>query len=482
MSEGCHLSPYSGQWYPDDPEQLRELLGRTQRESVQRTGPFLLPSPLGFVVPHAGIHYSGSVAWSVYRAAAAAAPRRIVLFGFRHRGGPAGLAVPDIIAYRTPLGDLPVDQDVRDRLAAGGVFRRLKEALICDHSTEMQLPFLQFGLPGVPVVPVSVGHASAQELETASRVLAPLAGQGSLFVASSDFTHYGSAFRYRPFPPDDTISGRLRELDDELADAAGSLDDRLLAATVENLQSTLCGIGPMSLLLATLRQAASGSTVVYQQTLDYQTSGERTGDYQHSVSYCALGYYPQSSFALPTEATQSLLQMAFGALKQAIAGGGWNPVETEVPPHVLQARLPVFVTLYAGGRLRGCIGSCFDPRPLGHSIPELTLAALHDDRFPPIGLEELDSVEVEISLLTPFRRIGSQQQWQAGVHGSMLRYRQHRGILLPQVAGERNWDRTQFFSALARKAGCPADVYSRPECRLFVFQSQTCRERYTGVE
>ncbi len=482
MNEGCHVSPYSGHWYPDNPEQLRELLSQRQTESVRRTGPFLLPSPLGFVVPHAGISYSGAVAWSVYRALSAAAPKRIVLFGFPHRGTPGGLSIPDIVSYRTPLGDFPVDREAMARLSASGVFRRLRETLICDHSTEMQLPFLQQILPGVALLPVSVSHANPEELEKAARVLAPLAQEGSLFVASSDFTHYGNAFRYRPFPPNAAVRDRLRDLDDDLADAAGSLDEKLFVSTVRELQSTLCGVDSISLLLATLKHVHGASSEIYQQTLDYQTSGEITGDYEHSVSYRALGYYPYSSFALTAEAGSALVDSAFRVLRQAVDGGRRDRVPLEALPPDQQARLPAFVTLYADGRLRGCIGSCFNPGPLAENIPELTLAALQDDRFPPIRAGELPTTEIEISVLTPFRRIMSHDQWEAGVHGAMLRCGDRRGVLLPQVAAERNWDRGAFFTALARKAGCSPDVYSRSECRLYVFQSHSYRQRYTGGE
>lgn len=483
MSEGCHVSPYSGHWYPGEPGPLRELLAGTEAESLQRTGPFLLPGPLGFVVPHAGISYSGTVAWSVYRALRAAAPRRVILLGFSHRGTAGGLSLPGIACYRTPLGDLPLDREIMAHLATSGVFRRVRETIICDHSTEIQLPFLQSALPGVPLVPISAGRADPAELDNAARVLAPLVRDGSLLVASSDFTHYGAAFRYRPFPPDETIGERLRELDDDLAGAAGSLDVRIFDAAVRHHQATLCGVDPISLLIATLRRIEDGGAAIYQQTLDYQTSGEKTGDYQHSVSYRALGYYPASSFALSPEAGLALAEMALYTLRRAAgAGPAGHPPPGTAPSAELQARLPVFVTLYAGGSLRGCIGSCFQPGPLAASIPELTLAAWNDDRFPAVRAHELESTEVQISLLTPFRRIHSRDQWQPGVHGAMLRCGECRGILLPQVAAERNWDQGEFFGALARKAGCPPGVYSQPECRLFVFQSHTWRRRYTDVE
>ncbi|MCX6621912.1 MAG: AmmeMemoRadiSam system protein A, partial [Acidobacteria bacterium] len=372
------------------------------------------------------------------------------------------------------------DQQTISQLTATGLFRTVREALICDHSTELQLPFLQSALPGVALVPLSVGRLKPDELEKAAAVLAPLADDRTLFVASSDFTHYGNTFRYRPFPPDATVRDRLRDLDDDLADGAGSLDERLFRATLREQQSTLCGADPICLLIATLNRIAGVSRSIYQQSLDYQTSGEKTGDYETSVSYRALGYYPHTSFTLSPGAGAALMSSAFRALRQAVDGGRQDRPTVEALPAEQQARIPAFVTLSVAGALRGCIGSCFNPRPLAESIPELTQAALQDDRFPPVRSRDLAATGIEISLLTPFRRIASPEQWQPGVHGAMLRCGSRRGVLLPQVATERQWDQAAFFQALARKAGCPADVYSRPDCRLFVFQSHSLVGRYTG--
>src|SRR5579864_4451371 len=100
-----HISPFSGTWYPADAAGLAQLLDQSFASSRERTGSFLLPNGLGFVVPHAGPEYSGVVAASVYRSLRQQKPERIVLLAFPHHGGLRGVAVPEVQAISTPLGD-----------------------------------------------------------------------------------------------------------------------------------------------------------------------------------------------------------------------------------------------------------------------------------------------------------------------------------------------------------------------------------------
>jgi hypothetical protein len=232
--------------------------------------------------------YSGVVAASAYRRLELQKPRRIVLLGFSHSHPVTGINIPDVSAYRTPLGEVAVDAETIEQLAARTAFRRAREETLCDHSIEIQLPFLQIALPRVQVVPLYVGDLSASEREGVAAALAELAASGTVLVASSDLTHYGHMFHYLPFPVDERTPARLRALDRGLIHAAASLDPVTFLAEVGRTRATVCGTGPISLLLETLRRKGRYK----QETLDYQTSGEITGDWRHSVSYAALGYWP----------------------------------------------------------------------------------------------------------------------------------------------------------------------------------------------
>ena len=273
----AHRSPYTGSWFPADSCELRDLAGRLFSQSAARTGKALLPRPVAFLVPHAGLIYSGTVAASAYRTIREHRPARVVILGFSHSRFLHGVAIPDVEAYQTPLGEIEVDRDAARELAGDSVFHPVSEAAVCDHSLEIQLPLLAEALPGVRVVPLYVGDLDGVRRREAAQVLATLIAPDTVLVASSDLTHYGRPFHYVPFPSDRRVADRLRDLDTGVLEAAGSLDPEMFLHELDETGATVCGRGPISLLLETLAQVRT--TEIFQQTLDYQTSGEITGDY-----------------------------------------------------------------------------------------------------------------------------------------------------------------------------------------------------------
>jgi MEMO1 family protein len=467
-----HVSPYSGSWYPGDRAELAELIGRLWESSEQRTGAFLLANPLGFVVPHAGLVYSGTVAASAYRHIERRRPECIVLLGFAHRGCPPGLWIPDVGAVRTPLGEVRFDAEAIGDLTAGGSFRTMPEARLCDHSIEIQLPLIQIAAPESGIVPVYVSRLDGRARDEAAAALARRIRAGDILVASSDLTHYGSAFRYQPFPADSRVEERLRKLDFDALDAAGSLRPELFLRNLRETSATVCGYEPISLLLSALR-ASEDQGEIFQQVLDYQTSGEITGDFRHSVSYASAGYFRYSSFEVCSEVQALLLDLAKRTLQEYQTTGRRPIAVTPRSEHpVLGKRSAAFVTLHRDGQLRGCIGRDSSDTPLRESIPDLTMAAALDDtRFGRVTPDEI-GIDIEISLLTPMKRIAERSDFRVNTHGALLQSGHRHGLLLPQVATERNWSTEQFFLALARKAGLDPDVYDDPTTRLRVFRAQ----------
>lgn len=467
-----HDSPYSGSWYPADRIELDELVGRLWEWSRQRTGECLLDNPLGFVVPHAGLVYSGTVAAAAYRHIERRRPKRVVLLGFAHHGCPPGLWIPDVASVRTPFGEVRLDPEAIADLKSGGIFRTLPEARLCDHSIEIQLPLLQRAAPESSIVPVYVSRLGERAREEAARVLVQRIRAGDVLVASSDLTHYGSVFGYQPFPVDSRVEERLRDLDLSALDAAGSLRPELFLRTLRGTSATVCGYEPISLLLAVIRGSEDGQEP-FQQILDYQTSGEITGDFHHSVSYGAAGYFPYSSFEVDSDAQELLIDLARRTLREYQTTGRRPTAVAPARDHpVLDKRSSAFVTLHRDGQLRGCIGRSTAEAPLSEVIPELTMAAALDDtRFGRVTPDET-GIEIEISLLTPMKRIVDRSDFRVNLHGALLQSGKRHGLLLPQVATERNWNAEQFFAALARKAGVDQSAYDDPATKLHVFRAQ----------
>jgi MEMO1 family protein len=469
-SPAAHVSPFAGSWYPDSPADLAALLDQLSERSLQRTGPALLPRPLAFVVPHAGLAYSGAVAASAYRHLRAAAPGRIFLLGFSHRLGPPCIAIPDISSFETPLGAVEIDSAAAHQLAAARPFSVVAESRVCDHSVEIQLPLLRQAVPGVPIVPLYVGPLEDTWRSAAAEVLARIVGPGDVLLASSDLTHYGRSFAYQPFPAGRDLHRRLYRLDSQLIESAGSLDSALFRDTLRDLASTVCGRDPIALLLETLTRMAGED--VFQQTLDYQTSAELTGDYHHSVSYAALGYFRADSFQLDAESQQALLASARATLQFLRETGHRRPIVSSPALPALLRHTPLFVSLHHDGQLFGCVGTRSAPLPLAEAAPELALsAALDDPRFPQTRALP-DNLHIEISVLTPMRRIRDWRTFRVGRDGATLDFGTRSELLLPQVAARGPWTAVHFLEALSEKAGLAPSGYRDPHARLSVFRAQ----------
>ncbi len=468
-----HTSPFAGSWFPSDPFELRELVDRLAQTSTARTGDHPLPGALAFVVPHAGLVYSGAVASAAYRTIAAQDARCLVLLAFSHSRPVSRVAIPDIDAYHTPLGDLPIDRALAERLLGSPAFQLAPEGAVCDHSLEIQLPLVAALCPGVRVLPLYVGHLTKDEHAEAARRLAELVAPDTVLVASSDFTHYGVQFHYLPFRPDDRVAENLHRLDHDLITAAASLDTNLFQAELKKTDSTLCGRAPISLLLATLANVATED--VFAEKLDYQTSGEIVGDFRNSVSYVAMGYYPADAFRLNDADQKALLASALETL-EGLEAGEARPVPPRLSTPGLARRAGLFVSLHQNGQLRGCIGCRAGDAPLSATVPEMTIkAATEDPRFRPLHPGE-PPCDLEISVLTPMKRIADESRFIVNEHGAYLEAGWHQGLLLPQVAHGRNWSGRQFLEALAVKAGTDTRVYRQPETRLFVFRAQAFGE------
>jgi AmmeMemoRadiSam system protein A/AmmeMemoRadiSam system protein B len=379
--------------------------------------------------------------------------------------------IPHISAFRTPLGEVPIDREAAESLLDAGPFKLLGEDLLCDHSVEIQLPLLQRAAPGTPVVPIYVSHLSTAAREAAASSLVRWLEPGTVLLASSDFTHYGRAFNFQPFPPDECVAERLRDLDEFVIEAAGSLREELFFEALSTTSATVCGRDPIALLLAILR-VLDGCDEVFQDLLDYQTSGELTGDFRHSVSYAALGYYRDSSFRLGDEERQLLVGSARRTLRHYQETGERRPLPPESRPAALERHAAAFVTIWKRGALRGCVGRRCMSEALADAVPSLTLAAaLEDSRFEPVARSE-EGLELEVSVLSPMKRIPDATCFRVNDHGACVDAVGHHGLLLPQVATERNWTGQQFLDALARKAGVSYGVFGESSTRLSVFRAQ----------
>ncbi len=153
-----------------------------------------------------------------------------------------------------------------------------------------------------------------------------------------------------------------------------------------------------------------------------------------------------------------------------------RPLDPLPAPGALAEPAAVFVTIRLDDRLRGCIGTVEDDEPLAAVVARCAAdAATRDPRFPPLPREALSEVRLEISVLTPFRRVDDPAETEVGRHGVMVEQGPHRGLLLPQVAGEWGWDRDTLLSQACVKAGLSADAW-RTGAAVHTFEAQVFAE------
>ncbi|MGD8931426.1 MAG: AmmeMemoRadiSam system protein B [Chromatiales bacterium] len=470
----------AGSWYPAEPSRLAALIDRllTQAPVTELQENSAIRA---LIVPHAAYRYSGATAAIAYRALQGRSYRRVVLLGPAHHSiGESGLSVLDVQAYDTPLGAVPLDRTAIAGLRNNPLVQQRPTWHRDEHSLEIQLPFLQRVLtPGWELLPILVGNLQDDEYAQAAQALKPLIDDQTLLVISSDFTHYGAAFGYLPFPADRRIAQRLQELDlgafEQLAakDPEGFLDYR------QRTGITICGYQPLTLLLHLLPADAR------LELLQYDTSGAMTGDYRQSVSYIAAliteTLPPQQTQAVSSEAlTEEQLQILYEIAQLTIrAQVARDPIAAEALqtrldsiPEQLTGNGAAFVTLWEQDQLRGCVGTSLAWEPLYRSVMRgAEGAALHDPRFLPVAPQELTDLQLEISVLSEPQPIASPDECVPGKHGIVLTQQDHQAVYLPEVAPHMGWDCPETLRRLSLKAGLPEDAW-RNGAELKVFTSR----------
>ncbi len=172
---------------------------------------------------------------------------------------------------------------------------------------------------------------------------------------------------------------------------------------------------------------------------------------------------------LSPEALHTLLDLARGTVLASVRGEPLPAIPTGAE---LREPRGVFVSLHRGGELRGCLGRLEADLPVGEAVRRMAVASARDDpRFPPVSPDELADLDVEISVLSPFRRI-TPDDVLPGRDGLLVRRGPRMGVLLPQVATERHWDRVTFLRAVCQKAALPTEAWRDAGTELFAFSAQ----------
>ena len=419
------------------------------------------------IVPHAGYYFSGNVAASAYMSIPVEkAYKRIFLLGPSHHEWLDGASVnTEADYYATPLGMVKVDSELAQKLTEeDSVFSYQPKAHDREHCLEVQLPFLQRRLDEVPpIVPIIISTNDFRKLKRIAEVLKPYFTDENLFIVSSDFSHYPA---YQDACEVDARTGKAVESGD--VERFIAVLEENARSGIKNLATSACG----ELAIATLMLMLDSNYQV--KHLLYQNSGDIDNhDSRRVVGYHAFAIIrgAEKEFALSNEEKQVLKEIALASIRDSLAGKRMALPAFNSDYPTLNSKCGAFVSLHKHGHLRGCIGHFGEDVPLHQIVAKMARAAAFEDpRFMPVRKEELNDLDIEISVLTPMRRIQSLDEFELHRHGIYIRKGYRSGTYLPQVADEVNWTKEEFVSHCAQdKAGIGWDGWKDAE--LYVYEA-----------
>jgi len=399
------------------------------------------------IVPHAGYIYSGPVAACAYKLVQGSDFETVVIIGPTHRYGFEGCSIYPEGGFETPLGVAEVDKSVAQALIKASGFSFDPEAHSEEHSVEVQVPFVQKVLAKAKIVPIVMGYPDEQTIRVMAGALAKvLKDRKALVIASTDMSHY-------------LEKSKANALDADTIGLIQNLKTNSILKKVGRNENVLCGGGPVLSALFYVQKLGEAKVGI----LKYADSAQTTGDASAVVGYMAAAVYsgqPLPEFSLSPEEKKTLLGLARQAVEKFV--GERKVVDFETTDPNLLAERGAFVTLTRGGRLRGCTGFIEPVYPLHLAVLRAAIyAATEDTRFNPVTPEELKELSYEISVLTPTKRIDDPRLVQVGKHGLVIAKGNQRGLLLPQVPVENNWNREEFLAQACLKAGLDADAWKK---------------------
>ncbi len=458
----------AGNWYPASREELSSMLSGY----LEDARPADIDGDIFAIIsPHAGYRFSGPVAAYGFKAASKKKIGTVIVIGFSHRKSFDGISVYDRGAFRTPLGDIAVDEALAKNIASG--HNRIffyPDAFNGENSVEMQIPFIQLTWPGAKIVPIAFGTQSLDDARIlAEAMTGALKGRGDyLIVASTDLSHYHNY----------TEAGAI---DKHTIGVISSMKAKDLYEEAALRISELCGIMPVSATLL----AAEKSGFDKIEVLRYANSGDTFGGKDSVVGYMSAVIYKKETRnderegkAMFNDAQRKkLLQIARESMTSFVRDGRRKSFKESDP--ALNAPLGAFVTLRKNGELRGCIGNMVGEGPLYETIANMAVeAACRDPRFMPVSRSELEKIDIEISVLSPLKRVSSHEEVKIPGDGVLVRKGFRSGVYLPQVAEEAGWNKEEFLTSLCgQKAGLSPDAWKDPATEMYVFTAEIFKEK-----
>ena len=437
----------AGTFYPADKKELKDTI-ETFLSKVNR-----IPGEgniIALISPHAGYRYSGQVAAYGYKHIQDRDIRKIILIGQSHHEGFKGASVYTNGSFKTPLGNVEIDEkSAKKLLNENADVKFYPEAFAKEHSIEVQLPFLQSMLKDFTIIPILIGSPTRQTFEHLISELTEMMDGQTLMIASTDLSHYHGY-------------SEAVEMDSKLISAIERLSVMNAGELVQTGKSEMCGSIPVIIAMEVAKRHGANLGVLF----NYANSGDVTQEKDKVVGYASMGLIRSPYTDVEKK---ELLSIARNAITEFVTDK--KTIEVDMKNPKLRTDGAVFVTIKEKGSLRGCIGHVQAIMPLYQSVIKNAIAASSSDpRFPPMTKDELQDIEIEISILSLMQKLKDVKNIQIGKHGLVIRKGSQSGLLLPQVPIEQGWDRQTFLKQICAKAGLPE--YAWKDAELYTFTAE----------
>jgi AmmeMemoRadiSam system protein B/AmmeMemoRadiSam system protein A len=455
---------YAGRFYPEKTDDLTALIDRVTNAAQKTHISLPVDKPLkALIMPHAGYIYSGPTAAHAYLALKNRQFKKIIILGPDHHVGFTNCAISDVRGYETPLGVVLLHPDAaRLRREYRKIFRPVEMSDNLEHSIEVEIPFLQRWLHGFEIIPIVTGPGDVgQYAEAIDTVLDP----DTLVIASSDLSHY---LPYADAVKKDTDTIRM----------ILNLDAEALSKS----PYSACGSIGIQALIHLARSHHWKPVLIHRSN-----SGDTAGPRQAVVGYATIAFYGDSPMNDQKNSNQFteqdgavLLNLARQTIAKKLGMDTGKPEEAALKPsdEIRKARRGTFVTLKINNQLRGCIGNLTPDKTIMEGVEDNAInAAFHDPRFNRLTRDELEKVDIEVSLLTEPRELAYKDaddllaKLRPNIDGVIIRKGIFSATFLPQV-WEQLPDKEMFLNHLCLKAGLPATAWQTPGLKVMTYQVQ----------
>ena len=472
----------SGKFYPSNAKELKNVIEHYYN-NIQ-----ILPKTEGsivsLIVPHAGYIFSGQTAAYAYKYLSTYELKNpiIILIGQSHNYFLDRPSVYDKSNFKTPFGEVGLEKNFISNLVNNNkhLFSTDPQAHIPEHSLEVEVPFLQYIYPEFTLVPILVSSYNFEKSnQIAKSIFQTIKNYPTkrpiLIICSTDLSHYP---KY-----DDAV-----KVDNQTIELIKKLDaakyyqqlPKIQQQQVQNLSCALCAdtaVG-ITLILNNLLNATEAKILDYSNSAYNKTYGDKS----RVVGYLSAAFIKNSlnqketiqmsnkndTFEISEKNQKILLSLARKTILEYLSSGKKLSFNTEDAE--LTQPAAVFVTLNKNKQLRGCIGTTVPQEPLYKAVINMSIAsATQDPRFNKVTLDELDKIKIEISVLSPMKKVSSAKDIKENVHGVIVKRGFNSGLFLPQV-----WQhlpkKENFLSELCwSKAGLPPDSWKDEKTELYIF-------------